>query len=249
MSGLYQKVEGLILREVNYQDSDKLLDVLTKDRGLITLRARGVRSRSSRLRGACQLFCYSELTYFDRQGHETIQEAVSLEQFTGLRQDMEKLALASYFAQVAQTVSQADFFTDELLSLILNAFYALSALNRPKELVKAVFELRVCLIAGFAPQLDVCPVCGSSQPDGFNVSQGSVQCLNCSGLEGIRLPVCQGTLSALRYICNQTPKKLFSFQISDSALCELSAVCETYLVTQMERGFSALDFYKTLLIP
>ena len=72
-------------------------------------------------------------------------------------------------------------------NLILNAFYALSALNRPKELVKAVFELRVCLIAGFAPQLDVCPVCGSSDPDGFNVSQGSVQCLNCSGLEGIRL--------------------------------------------------------------
>ena len=245
---MYQKTEGLILREVPYQDADKLLDVLTKDRGLITFRARGVRSRSSRLRGACQLLCYSEFTCFERQGKQTISEASPIEQFTGLRQDLEKLALASYFAQLAETVSQADAPTEELLQLTLNALYALSALDRPKALVKAVYELRLTCLAGFAPQLDQCPICGSWDPDGFNVSQGTVQCLSCSGLEGIRLPMSGGARKALEYICLQTPKKLFSFQLAPGAMEELSAICETYLLTQFERGFSTLDFYKSILL-
>ena len=46
---MYLKTDGLVLRQVNYQDNDQILTVLTKDHGLMTLRARGVRSRASRL--------------------------------------------------------------------------------------------------------------------------------------------------------------------------------------------------------
>ena len=52
---MYLKTEGIILRETEYKDADKLLTVLTKDRGQLTLRARGIRSRSSKLKVGCQL--------------------------------------------------------------------------------------------------------------------------------------------------------------------------------------------------
>ena len=62
------------------------------------------------------------------------------------------------------------------------------------------------------------------------------------------MPVTPGLLEAMRYICLCDPKKLFSFRISPETLEQLGSLTEAYLTTQLERGFSALDFYKSLFI-
>ena len=128
---MYFKTEGVVLRETEYKDADKLLTVLSRDRGRLTLRARGVRSQSSKLKSGCQLLAFSEFTVFEGRGALTVDEAVPLELFLPLREDIELLSLASYFAQVAEVLSQEDAPNPELLSMCLNGFYALSKLNRP----------------------------------------------------------------------------------------------------------------------
>ena len=62
------------------------------------------------------------------------------------------------------------------------------------------------------------------------------------------MPVTASVLEAMRYICLCDPKKLFSFRIGPETMHQLSNLAEAYLSTQLERGFSALDFYKSLLI-
>ena len=63
------------------------------------------------------------------------------------------------------------------------------------------------------------------------------------------MPVTPGTLDAMRYIVSCDPKRLFSFEASADTLALLAQITETYLTTQLERGFSTLDFYKSLLLP
>ena len=128
---MFLKTDGLVVRQVNYKDNDQILTVLTKEHGLMTLKARGVRSRSSRLKGACQLLCYSEFTITDYRGFSAISEASALEMFPELRSDIELLSLASYFAQAAEVLSQEDAGSGEVLSLTLNALYALAKLRKP----------------------------------------------------------------------------------------------------------------------
>ena len=245
---MYFKTEGLVLRETEYQDADKLLTVLSKDRGRLTLRARGVRSRSSKLKSGCQLLAYAEFTVFEGKSSMTVDEAVPIELFLPLREDIELLSLASYFAQVAEVLSQEDDPNPALLSVCLNAMYALSKLGRPQKLVKAAFELRAACIAGYEPMLDGCAVCGNPNPDRFNVAGGVLQCAGCllPGEQGVRLPVHGGALAAMRFIESCDLKRLFSFRLGDEALKELSDAAETYLLTQLERGFFTLDFYKSL---
>lgn len=247
---MFFKTEGLVLRETEYKDADKLLTVLTKDRGKLTLRARGVRSRSSLLKSGCQLLAYSEFTVYESNRTQLIQEAVPIILFMPLREDIEKLSLASYFAQVAEVLSMEDSQSPELLSMCLNAFYALAELDKPQMLVKAAFELRAACIAGYTPLLDCCAVCGAAEPDRFHVMGGVLQCAGCllSEDSGVRLPVHAGTLAAMRYISNCDLKRLFSFQLGEQSLKELSDVSETYLLAQLERGFFTLDFYKSLRI-
>ena len=247
---MYFKTEGLVLRETEYKDADKLLTVLTKDRGKLTLRARGVRSRSSRLKSGCQLLAYSEFTVFENKNSQLVDEAVPIMLFLPLREDIEKLSLASYFAQVSEVLSQEDNPGPELLSLCLNALYALSRLSRPQLLIKAAFELRAACIAGYMPMLDACVVCGSAKPDRFHVMGGVLQCADCllSDDSGLRLPIHEGALAAMRYIVGCDLKRLFSFQLGDQALKELADITETYLLAQLEQGFFTLDFYKSLRI-
>ena len=62
------------------------------------------------------------------------------------------------------------------------------------------------------------------------------------------MPVTPGLLEAMRYICLCDPRKLFSFQLGMDNQKQLSSLTEAYLTTQLERGFSTLDFYKSLFI-
>ena len=245
---MFIKTEAIVLREVEINDADKILDLLSKDRGLMTVKAKGVRRSSSPLKSACQLLTLSEFTLQDYRGKLSVQEAQSLEQFRPLRDNIELLALGSYFAQATGTVAQEDAPNPALISLLCNALYALGSLHRPQQLVKAAFELRLACLAGFSPDLTACTICGAAEPNRFDLSQGTLSCAECrSGESGIRMPLSRGMLMAMRYIVWCDSKRLFSFRLEEDGLAELSSVTEAYLMTQLEHSFYTLDFYKSLL--
>ena len=146
---------GLVLRETVTRETDKILTVLTPDRGKISLIARGARRKNSRLAAACQLLAYSELTIYEKGQWFMLDEAETLELFTGLRTDFVALSLASYLADLTDATAQTED-TSQLLRLLLNALYALSVLHKPPQLVKPAFELRLMALSGFEPLADGC---------------------------------------------------------------------------------------------
>ena len=246
---MYLTIQAIVLRVTDYNDKDALLTVLSRNHGKLTIKARGLRRKNSPLIAPCQLLAFGEFTLFEYKNQYTINEAHSIELFQSLRRDLTKLSLGTYFAQVADVLSQEDLPNPELQSLLLNCLFALSKLNEPEEKVKAVFELRSAVLAGYMPDLFGCHVCGNQSPDRFDISEGLLECTACRGIGGgIRMPVTPGVLEAMRYICLCEPKKLLSFNIGQENLEKLSNLTEAYLTTQLERGFSTLDFYKSLLI-
>lgn len=247
---MYLKIQGLVLRITDYNDRDALLTVLSRDHGKLTVKARGLRRKNSPLTAACQLLAYSDFTLFEYRDMYTVNEAASLELFQDLRRDLTKLSLGTYFAQVAELVSQEDHPDPELLSLVLNCLYGLSRLDLPENKVKAVFELRAACIAGYQPDLSGCTACGSGLADKLDLSKGLLECSGCRGMDsdGIRMPVTPGMLQAMRYITGCDYRKLFSFSLGEENVYLLSQLTEAYLTTQLERGFSTLDFYKSLYI-
>ncbi len=247
---MYLKIRGLVIRATQYNDTDLLLTLLTAQYGKITAKARGARRKNSKLIAPSQLLAYCEYTLFEYRGIYTVNEADPIELFTPLHRDLDKLSLATYFVQAAETVSQEDMSTPGLLPLVLNSLYALGKEDASHQQIKAVFELRIACLAGYEPDLRGCSVCGKENPDRFDVSQGALICSTCRDVAqtGIRLPLSLGMLDTMRYICSCDPKRLFSFRLSDENLQALSYLTESYLSTQLERGFSALDFYKTLSV-
>ncbi len=246
---MYLTTDALVLRETAYKENSKLLTVLTRQNGLLTLKARGVGGKTSKLKAACQLLAFSEFTVHERNGYYTIYEANLKELFPALRKNLEFLSLGSYFAQLSETVAQEDFASPELLPLILGALYALCYQKRPLTLVKAGFELRLLCIAGYAPDLTACSFCGEEQAQSFSPTLGKLLCESCHRRTGqTAIQITPGTLDAIRYITQTDLKSIFSFSLGDKSIGQLALLAETYLLTQLDRSFPALDFYKSILL-
>lgn len=245
---MYLTVRGLVLRVTTYNDTDALLTLLTENHGKLTVKARGLKKKNSPLVAPCQLLALGEFTLFEYKGMYTINEARSVELFHGLRRDLQKLSLASYFAQVAEVVCQEDIPNPELQSLVLNCLFALCKLNISEKHIKAVFELRTACLAGYTPDLSGCYKCGNPQADRLDISEGTLECSMCRNHNdtGIHMPVFAGALECMRYICSCDSQKIFSFRAGEDTIENLSQIAESYLSAQLEKGFSTLDFYKSL---
>ena len=128
--------------------------MLTRTEGKLAVVARGARRRS-RIAAAAQLLVYSEMTLYQKGHWSILDDASTMELFDGVRQDVELLALGSYFAELTELLTAEDVPAPEILSLLLNALYALGTLRREPAQVKAAFELRLLALGGFEPMLEL----------------------------------------------------------------------------------------------
>ena len=141
-------VKGIVLRAVDTKESDKILTVLTPG-GKLPVIAKGARSRKSRVTACTQLLAYSELTLSESRGWQYLSEGSPIQLFEGARRDIALLSLASYFAELTEAAALENVESGEILSLLLNALYALGELKKDPALVKAAFELKLMSLIGF----------------------------------------------------------------------------------------------------
>ena len=246
---MHTKTKALVLRSVDYKESDKILTLLTQELGKITVSARGCRKKGSPIAASCQLLAWSELVLYDYKGRWSVKEGQTLRLFRGIQADLDRLALGCYFAELAETLAVEGLPSPELLSLTLNSLHALDQMpQKPLALIKTAFEWRCMCLAGYGPLFDGCAICGRNPPEKpqFHLKEGVLHCAQCREEvgEGISMPLNGDALAALRYIVHGDPKRLFSFQLEGDGLRLLGDAGEAYVHTQLERGFRTLDFYK-----
>ena len=244
---MFATTRGLVLREVRYKEADRIMTVLTEDRGKLTVKARGALRKGSRLGAASQILCWSEFTLFGNRGRWTADEGSSLEQFLGLREDIESLSLGMYFAELLDTVCAEEVPDAPALQLGLNALYALSRGMYGAEHIKSVFELRLMCIAGFRPETDACGVCGRAdvQEPVFLPEEAMTACRACAAASS-SLTLDDAALAAMRHIVNAQAKKEFSFSVPEKSEELLVRACESYVRRQLDRGFASLDYWKSV---
>ena len=84
---MHMTTKALVLRQVDYKESDKILTLFTQEQGKLTASARGCRKKGSALAAPCQLLAWSEMVLYDYQGRWTVKEASTERLFQGVRDD------------------------------------------------------------------------------------------------------------------------------------------------------------------
>lgn len=257
------KVRGIVLRETQIGEADKLLTLVCEGIGRIYVSGKGVRSIRSPHMAATQIFAYSTFVLRLGRKYYYIAESELLEPFYGLRSDIDRLSLASYLADVALDLIPEGIADDDLLRLVLNTFYAISEKTKiPLKQIKGAFEFKASDISGFCPDLSGCHRCGVEchKEMHLDVMNGGLVCGDCktpvilenaridSGVAMIHLKLTDAVLLALRYISAADERRFLSFTLPETELKLFGDVCERYLLDHLEHGFHSLEFYKSMIL-
>lgn len=257
------KVKGLVLREVQIGEADKILTLVCEGVGRIDVSGKGVRSLKSPHMPATQIFAYSSFVLRQGRKYYYIAESELLEPFFGLRSDIDRLSLASYLADVVLDLIPEGTEDTNLLRLALNSFYAMSERQQiPLAQIKAAFEFKAADIAGFCPDLTACYRCGLAEHREMHldVMNGGLLCGDCKtpvilenariddGTAMIHLKLTERVLAVMRYIINSDERRFLGFSLPAEDLKVFSQVCEKYLLDHIEHGFHSLDFYKSMIL-
>lgn len=244
------KTDGLIIKQQNIGEQDRLVTILTRECGVIRAFVRQGKNIKNRNCASTGLLCYSDFTlYKGKQDYYNVENAQLINMFSSLKNDLTKLSLAEYFCEVAAVVAPQDQEAEDHLRLILNALFLLSKGEVEELLIKSAVEMRLASISGYMPDLLMCPRCGAYEKDEmYFLLSGQLFCKDC--FEKSPLPhavgIGPGLTLALRHLVFAEDKKLFSFSLSKESLKKLSSITEEYLSRKVERNFSTLQFYKTI---
>ena len=162
---------------------------------------------------------------------------------------MERLSLAQYFCELAGALAPQETEAGDFLRLILNALHFLCKGTKPQLLLKSIVEMRMLSLAGYMPNLICCAGCSCYEADEmfFLPRSGVIYCGGClqpSAEPTLRLS--RGALTGLRHTIYADFDKLFSFNLSEQGMKELSRASEQYVLSTLQRSFNTLDFYNQM---
>ncbi len=251
---MHLKTHGIVLGQTPYGFQDKTLTLLTSELGLITVLVKNPGRKKSRLSAASELLSYSAFTLFEGRTHYIVDSADLENNFIGLREDLTRLSLAAYLAELTRFVLPQKETAEETLRLLLNTLYLLEKGMRSPAFLKAVYELRLMCISGFQPDIEGCAGCGETEGDFWLLpGDGILLCDHClpaflSSAERtpyrVRFP--QAVRRAFLHIIQSEPGKIFSFKLPPEAEKQMGEAAEAFTVFQTGGKFTSLDFYKSL---
>lgn len=239
--------DGLIIREQQTGEDDRLVTLLTREYGVIRAFVRGAKRIKSRSQSSTQLFAYGNYSIYRGKDAYSIDEAQPIEIFFDLRNDIVALSLAQYFCELAGELAPVEDDAEEYLRLILNALHMLMKNKKPHNQLKAIVELRLLTLSGYMPDLVACGDCEKFDDEGmfFSPVEGQIFCGECVK-DHTCIPLPNGVLSAMRHICYTEDAKLFSFTLPDESMQYLADVAEQFLLVQTSKKYKTLDFYKAM---
>ena len=256
--------DGLVIRQTDYGENDRLLTLLTADEGKILMTAKGARSMKSKTQALCGLFTYANYEFYERNGRRWMSGGSVNEGFYGLSGDMEGFALACYVVQLAGEITGEGVPAHGVLQMTLNTLYAIENKLKPYAQIKSAYEIFAACESGFCPDMSVCGDCGKPfDTDGWlDVMNGRLVCSEClkgrgSGAQiptadrfmtqNILIPIDPSAAAAWRYVATAPPKKVFAFSLAtEESRNNLYRATEAYIVNHLERTFEALEFYNTV---
>jgi DNA repair protein RecO (recombination protein O) len=200
-----ERTPALILRAVDFGESDRILHLLVPDGGRLTAIAKGARRSTKRFSGTLDLFNQLRVQVHRRRGlaMSRLEQAVLVRHYAPLRTDPARFALGCYLLELLDRLAPEDGAardTRRLFRFAIDAFETLSA-HRPDPYLRTILELRALEALGLRPELRRCVGCGSeltgAAPVHFHVADGGAVCGACAVRRSGLIPVQLGTLRAL----------------------------------------------------
>lgn len=244
------KVKGIVIKEVQYKENDKIITIMTDKLGKISCMAKGAKKNNSPLLSTSQFLVYSEFLLYKGTNFYHINSAEMIESFYRLRIDYDKLEKAFEVSKLLNKLAYEEDEENDILSLFLNTLYIIENKDKPFDLVRNTFLLKLLCLLGYTPRLYKCSSCiekmfnNNNKRDTkyyYDRTNNSAVCETCYNrvISNNKLDIrkykqiSESTLYSLLYVIASDTKKIFGFDLKGKTLEEFSDFVNEYYLSQI----------------
>jgi DNA repair protein RecO (recombination protein O) len=242
------RTDAIILRRSDFGEADRLLTVLTPERGKLRLLAKGVRKTTSRKAGHVELFMLTDMLVAQGRTWDIISQAEIVEPYRDLREDLEKTSHAYYLAELVDRFTEEHDANAPLFQLLTLTLAHLSHSDDPF-LALRYFELHLLSLTGFQPQLHFCVACGESlEPvtNFFHFVDGGALCPRHGEARPNAEPLPLPVLKVLRYLQSEPWEKIAKLQLTPATRQHVESLLFNYITFLLERRLKSAEFLRQL---
>lgn len=241
--------DAIILRHIDYGESDRIVTFFTPDRGRQKGFARGARKSRKRFGPGLELFAQVRIHWTLPKSGEllSLREVELVDLRTGLRKDLEALALAGYGCELVEELVGEDPAHPEAYDLLRFFLDHLAANGNTPE-SRMLFELRLLNHVGYVPHLLHCSECDNELPAAdvaFDPARGGSLCTACA-TSGIGIRLARITLGSLSKILHSPEDNFADIHLSPQTLSEGGEAIFNAVKVHLPRPLRSLSFIEQL---
>ncbi len=248
------KTQAFILKTQVYRDTSLLGDFYTKEHGRIKGVIKGIRDTRARFGSTLEPFSLNEILFYKKKRSDLhlVTQVELLDLYTDVRQDLERLAYASYMTELVAEMVQGEEPAHEIFDLLQDGLQFLSSGASVKRCAR-IFELKLMDALGFAPQTKACTLCGQESKEGyfFNAAIGGIHCKECGSksralLKDTSLPISRGTINFLEHTRRSPFKELYSVKVAQEVGGELEKILRRFTDYHLTHKLKSLIFMEKM---
>ncbi len=245
MSNTGYRTRGIVLSGRPLGEKDRLMTLMTMDRGLLRVVARGVRGPRSKLAGLVMPFAEVNLDMWRGRSLDGIRGGEVLRAHRGLRERPERYGHASAVAEVTGFLAQ-EGEADPALYLLLLATLTLLATRDP-DLILTFFLLRAIKVAGLFPDIGACVACAATETGGMiDFDTGSLTCHRCHPAGNSRYELCANGLRLALRLRDIHPRGLADCRADPAVIRGLRDLMFDYVEFHLGRSVNSRRFLDIL---
>lgn len=188
---------AVVLRSHKFGEADRVVVLLTRESGKVRAVAKGIRKSGSRVGARLEPLGVVEILLWKGRDLDTVRQVDLVAANNAVRGDLGRMERALSMVEAVEKATPDREPVPEIFTMLERALGALNEADSP--LMAGAFFLKLLVLEGSGPCLDVCVRCGEGESLGwFDVSEGGALCGQCrSGV-----PVSPGALALMGQVLN-----------------------------------------------
>ncbi|NMA85915.1 MAG: DNA repair protein RecO, partial [Tissierellia bacterium] len=228
---MHTRTEGIVLKEMRFKETSKILTIYSRKHGKIHVMARGAYRPKSQLIANTQHFSYNNYYLYKGRNFYYINQAEIIDSFYSIRENLNRLMYGSYLLELTEVSNLEEEANEKLFLLLRKGLMVLSQLDRDFLKFVLAYELKYISFLGYRPFLDKCVSCGNENPIkiSFNIELGGIVCSEC--LKNGYLEYMDSNMyNAMRVLLYTPLDKLDCLKIPKDTLFKLHEIMVKYIL-------------------
>lgn len=220
------KTEGIVIKLMDYGESNKIITLYTPRYGKISVMAKGAKKPKSRFHGVTQLLTYGEYVLFMGQQMGNLNHGEIEHHFVDIKKNIEKTAYAAYMAELIDRIQEAKEANPYLFKQFLSGLEQINS-GKDEEMVAMMFEMKLLQTAGYRPHLHSCAICGNRENlNYFSIQHGGIICSLHQEQESYLLD--PGTVKVLKMFEQIDIQRLGNINVKSATRSQLKTIMKAF---------------------